>query len=59
MNDDYAAADAAAPLCFLQRRGVIARPGPLPTPRCESTPLDGVDVLTAPMAGVLVHRKQL
>ena len=60
VNDEYAAADAAALLRFLQRRGVITgEPGPLPEPRCEPTPLDGVDVLTAPAAGLLVYRKQL
>ena len=60
VNDDYAAADAAALLRFLQRRGVLAGdPGPLPVPGCEPTPLDGVDVLTAPAAGVLVYRKGL
>lgn len=60
VSDEYAAADAAALLRFLQRRGVLAgEPGPLPEPRCEPTPLDGVDVLTAPAAGVLVYRKQL
>lgn len=60
VSDDYAAADAAALLRFLQRRGVIAgNPGAVPEPRCEPTPLDGVDVLTAPAAGVLVYRKQL
>ena len=60
VRDDYAAADAAALMGFLQRRGVIAGdPGPLPQPRCEPTPLEGVDVLTAPAAGVLVYRKQL
>jgi hypothetical protein len=31
----------------------------LPEPRCEPTPLDGVDVLTAPATGVLVYRKLL
>jgi len=60
VSDELAAADAAALLRFLQRRGVIAGdPGPLPAARCEPTPLDGVDVLTAPAAGVLVYRKQL
>ena len=60
VNDKDAASDAAALLRFLQRRGVIAgEPGPLPEPRCKPTPLDGVDVLTAPAAGVLVYRKQL
>ena len=39
-----------------ERFGWIA---PLPEPACEATPLDGVDVLTAPAAGVLVYRKAL
>ena len=60
VRDEDAAADAAALLRFLQRRGVIAGdPGPLPEPLCQPTPLDGVDVLTAPAAGVLVYRKRL
>lgn len=60
VRDDDAAADAAALLRFLQRRGVIAgEPGPLPESHCEPTPLNGVDVLTAPAAGVLAYRKQL
>ena len=60
MRDDYAAADAAALLRFLRRRGVVAgEAGPLPEPCCEPTPLEGVDVLTAPAAGVLVYRARL
>jgi predicted deacylase len=60
VSDDLAAADAAALLRFLQRRGIVAgEPGPLPEPRCEPTPLEGVDVLVAPAAGVLVYRKRL
>lgn len=60
VRDDCAAADAAALLRFLQRRGAIAgEPGPLPEPRCEPTPLEGVDVLIAPAAGILVYRKSL
>ncbi|HCK82096.1 MAG TPA: hypothetical protein DIC59_11625 [Candidatus Competibacteraceae bacterium] len=60
VRDDYAAADAAALLRFLRRRGVVAgEPGPLPEPCCEPTPLEGVDVLTAPAAGVLVYRAGL
>ncbi len=60
VRDEDAAADAVALLRFLQRRGVLAgEPGPLPELRCEPTPLDGVDVLTAPAAGVLVYRKRL
>jgi hypothetical protein len=60
VNDESAALDAAALLRFLQRREVLAGdPGPLSEPCCEPTPLDGVDVLTAPAAGVLVYRKAL
>lgn len=60
VSDDHAATDAMALLRFLQRRGIIAgEPGPLPELHCEPTPLDGVDVLTAPAAGVLVYRKRL
>ena len=60
VRDDYAAADAAALLRFLQRCGVLAgEPGPLPELRCQPTPLAGVDVLTSPAAGVLVYGKQL
>jgi uncharacterized protein len=60
VSDADAAADAAVLLRFLQRRGVIAgEPCPLPESRCEPTPLEGVDVLTAPVAGVLVYHKPL
>jgi uncharacterized protein len=60
VNDADAAGDAAALLRFLQRRGVIAgEPGPPPESRCEPTPLEGVDVLTAPATGVLVYPKPL
>jgi len=60
VNDADAAGDAAALLRFLQRRGVIAgEPGPPPEPCGEPTPLEGVDVLTAPAAGVLVYHKPL
>ncbi len=60
VSDAYAKADAAALLRFLQRRRVVAGdPGQVPVLPCEATPLDGVDVLTAPVAGVLVYHKQL
>lgn len=60
VSDECAAVDATALLRFLQRRGVVAgEPGPLPEPRCQPTPLDGVDVLAAPATGVLVYRKRL
>ncbi len=60
VTDEDAATDAAALLRFLQRRGVISgEPGPSPELRCAPTPLNGVDVLTAPAAGIVVYRKQL
>ena len=60
VRDEWAAADAAALLRFLQRRGVIAGdPGPVPAPCCEATPLEGMEWLTAPSAGVVVFHRQL
>ncbi|MFQ5786332.1 MAG: succinylglutamate desuccinylase/aspartoacylase family protein [Alphaproteobacteria bacterium] len=59
VGDHYAIADAANLYRFLQRRGVIAGdPGPLPKPECEATPLEGVDHLVAPFAGVVSYRKR-
>ncbi len=50
-----ALADAEALVRFLRRRGVLAGdPGPLPAPRCEATPLAGVDMVRAPRAGLVL-----
>jgi predicted deacylase len=60
VSDELAAGDAQALLRFLTRRGVVAGdPGPLPAPRCEATPLDAVDILTAPVGGCLVYKVAL
>jgi predicted deacylase len=60
VSDELAAGDAQALLRFLMRRRVVAGdPGPLPTPRCEATPLDAVDILTAPVGGCLVYKVPL
>jgi predicted deacylase len=60
VSDELAAGDAQALLRFLMRRGVVAGdPGPLPALRCEATPLDAVDVLTAPVGGCLVYKVAL
>jgi predicted deacylase len=60
VNDELAAADAAALLRFLMRRGAVAGdPGPLPAPQCEGTRLAAVDWLRAPVAGVLVYKQAL
>lgn len=60
VSDELAAADAASLYRFLQRRGMIGGdPGPLPEPLCEPTPLDGTDVIAAPVAGIAVYKKRL
>ncbi len=60
VNDHYAQQDALNLYRFLQRRGVVAGdPGPLPPALCAPTPLEGVDVLSAPSPGVVAYRKNL
>ena len=60
VSDELAAGDAQALLRFLMRRGVVAGdPGKLPAPRCDATPLDAVDILTAPVGGCLVYKVAL
>ncbi|MDQ2694741.1 MAG: M14 family metallopeptidase [Pseudomonadota bacterium] len=60
VDDRLAERDAAALFRFLQRRGVIAGdPGPPPGGEPRVSPLEGVDVLTAPAAGLLAYRKGL
>jgi predicted deacylase len=44
---------------FLQRRGVLdGDPGPLPPARCEAAPLDGVDMVRSPLAGIISYERQ-
>ncbi|MFN8895356.1 MAG: succinylglutamate desuccinylase/aspartoacylase family protein, partial [Betaproteobacteria bacterium] len=53
-----AAADAAALMAFLARRGVVdAAPAALPAARCQPTPLAGSEPLEAPHAGVVVFHR--
>jgi uncharacterized protein len=60
VSDELAAADAAALLRFLMRRGAVAGdPGPLPPPKCAGTRLAAVDWLRAPVGGVLVYKFEL
>jgi predicted deacylase len=60
VDDALAAADAHNLYRFLQRRGVIGGdPGPLPAAQGEATPLEGVDTLKAPAAGIVAYRKAL
>lgn len=55
-----AARDAQALLAFLQTRGLISGPPLMPRPaeRCQPTPLEGVEPLSAPHSGLLVFAKQ-
>jgi len=58
VNDECAAADAAALLRFLQRRGVIAAIRDRLPERAANRPRWMVwNVLAVPAAGVLVYRK--
>ncbi len=60
VTDPLAASDAASLLRFLQRRGVVqGEPGPIPEPRCAPTALDAVDVLVAPVAGIVVYHREV
>ena len=57
---DYARQDADAILQYLARNGVLAiEQRPLPAPQCAPLPLDAVEPLAAPHAGVLVFHKKL
>jgi predicted deacylase len=57
---DLAEQDARALLQFLARQGVLdIEPEPLPALVAEPTPLEGVEPLAAPHAGVLVFLKKL
>lgn len=60
VSDSLAGTDAAALFRILQRRGFVAGdPGNLPERLCEATPLEAVDVLRAPAAGVLAYKVAL
>jgi len=60
VSDALGAEDAAALLRFLQRRGLVTGdPGPLPAAQCDGTPLSGVDVLRAPVGGLVVYHAAL
>jgi predicted deacylase len=54
VSDELAGQDADALFRFLQHRGVISGdPGLLPEARSEATPLAGVDMIEAPVAGIV------
>jgi predicted deacylase len=64
---ELARKDAAGLLQFLTLQGVLhagdaaaqAAAAVLPTPLCEATPLEGVEPLYAPHAGILVYTREL
>jgi len=56
----YAEQDARGLIHFLAHAGVLDTPfPPPPPPLCEATPLEGVEPIAAPHAGVLVFLKEL
>ena len=56
VDDALASADARNLIAFLRRRGVLSGdPGPLPQALCDATPLEAVDMVRAPVGGVLCH----
>ena len=56
---ELAEQDARALLRYLAHEGVIDQPAtPLPPPLCEPTPLEGVEPIDAPRAGVVVFLKR-
>ncbi|MFZ6657523.1 succinylglutamate desuccinylase/aspartoacylase family protein [Undibacterium sp. TJN19] len=58
VSHELAKADAQAIIQFLQHAGHIAGDAPaVPRALCKATPLEGVEPLCAPHAGVLVFRK--
>jgi predicted deacylase len=60
VNYDYAKADARALLNFLAHAGVLDfTPDPMPAPVCAATPLEGVEPIAAPHAGIVVFLKNL
>lgn len=62
MEVEYSLAqqDADALLRFLALNGVLEKDiGDLPAPLCAATPLEGVEPLVAPHAGVLVYTRKL
>jgi len=60
VRDDVARADAENLLAFLKRRGLVAGdPGPLPPALSDATPLEGVDIVRAPVQGVVSYTRSL
>jgi len=59
VSEALAASDADNLFRFLQRRGIVeGDPGPLPAALCDATPLEGVDMIRSPVAGIVAYEKQ-
>lgn len=59
-DEDLARQDARALLSFLVRRGVVGgEPGPLAPLRCDATPLEAMQQVVAPAAGIVLYRARL
>ena len=57
VDDGLARADAEALMRFLMRRGVVrGEPGPLPPPAGDGVPFEAVDMVRAPVAGIVAYR---
>ena len=65
MRYELAQKDAAGLLQFLTLQGVLladdggAAAAVLPAPLCEATPLEGVEPVYAPHAGILIYTREL
>jgi predicted deacylase len=60
VDDQLAGEDARHLYRFLQRHQVIkGNPGPLPATQCTPIPLEAVDIIKAPQAGLVAYRKAL
>lgn len=60
VSHELATGDADALLAYLGHLGLIADAEvKVPTPLCEPTPLDGVEILNAPHSGVVAYRAPL
>ncbi len=58
--ETYADADAKALFRFLQRQGIVAGdPGPLPDLPNPPSPLDAMDLVATPRAGILGYHKEV
>jgi predicted deacylase len=57
---ELAEKDADALVRFLAQAGVLdTEVGELPAPLCQATPLEGVEPILAPHAGVLVYKREM